>query len=316
MTETANISEDERFVVNNNPWRWKGYYYDTESNLYYIRGRYYDPRIMQYIDADTPENIFSALMGVLNGLDRNAVVCNNIVLLAINNCTIQTYLEMFAHITEIDKERSTWWMWVVGLAIIILLALIALGGLFVAVMGAIASKVALALGGLTIATIAGKMLLGAIITAAICTLASGIGYYNNEWFWDWDGAAEGFLIGVVMGAISSAASFATSNVGIELSKVSYAFTQAGINAGITGTLELTRQLIVVGDVDMAGLVIAKRFGFINGTLNCLVSSNTKLLTFISYSVDLFETFIGELIELSKSNYGLPMMPQASMQYSY
>jgi RHS repeat-associated protein len=35
-----------------NPLRYRGYYYDRESGLYYITSRYYDPEIGRFINAD------------------------------------------------------------------------------------------------------------------------------------------------------------------------------------------------------------------------------------------------------------------------
>ena len=35
-----------------NPLRYRGYYYDTESGLYYLKSRYYDPGICRFINAD------------------------------------------------------------------------------------------------------------------------------------------------------------------------------------------------------------------------------------------------------------------------
>ena len=35
-----------------NPFRYRGYYYDTESNLYYLNSRYYNPEICRFINAD------------------------------------------------------------------------------------------------------------------------------------------------------------------------------------------------------------------------------------------------------------------------
>ena len=36
------IDTIDRYVINNNPFRYKGYYYDIETNLYYCNARYYD----------------------------------------------------------------------------------------------------------------------------------------------------------------------------------------------------------------------------------------------------------------------------------
>ncbi len=38
-----------------NPFRYKGYYYDSETNLYYLNSRYYDPEIGQFISPDDIE---------------------------------------------------------------------------------------------------------------------------------------------------------------------------------------------------------------------------------------------------------------------
>ena len=35
-----------------NPFRYRGYYYDTETELYYLNSRYYDPMVGRYINAD------------------------------------------------------------------------------------------------------------------------------------------------------------------------------------------------------------------------------------------------------------------------
>ena len=35
-----------------NPFRYKGYYFDTETELYYLNSRYYDPEICRFISAD------------------------------------------------------------------------------------------------------------------------------------------------------------------------------------------------------------------------------------------------------------------------
>ena len=35
-----------------NPFHYRGYYYDTESGLYYLNSRYYDPEIGRFLNAD------------------------------------------------------------------------------------------------------------------------------------------------------------------------------------------------------------------------------------------------------------------------
>ena len=51
-----------------NPIRWRGHYYDSETGLYYIDGRYYDPWEGIYLDAvDIPTAISEMY------LDRNGI---------------------------------------------------------------------------------------------------------------------------------------------------------------------------------------------------------------------------------------------------
>ena len=35
-----------------NPFRYRGYYYDTETELYYLITRYYDPVVGRFLNAD------------------------------------------------------------------------------------------------------------------------------------------------------------------------------------------------------------------------------------------------------------------------
>ena len=36
-----------------NPFRYRGYYYDEETGMYYLKNRYYDPEIRRFISADS-----------------------------------------------------------------------------------------------------------------------------------------------------------------------------------------------------------------------------------------------------------------------
>ena len=38
-----------------NPYRYKGYYYDNETGMYYISVRYYNPEIARFINTDTED---------------------------------------------------------------------------------------------------------------------------------------------------------------------------------------------------------------------------------------------------------------------
>ena len=68
---------DNNHVGNLNPFRYRGYYYDTETNFYYLKARYYDPVVGRFISMDDiayldPETI--------NGLNLYAYGLNNPVM--------------------------------------------------------------------------------------------------------------------------------------------------------------------------------------------------------------------------------------------
>ncbi|MGN0532110.1 MAG: RHS repeat domain-containing protein [Eubacterium sp.] len=42
-------------IAQQNPLRYRGYYYDSETRYYYLQSRYYDPSICRFINADVPE---------------------------------------------------------------------------------------------------------------------------------------------------------------------------------------------------------------------------------------------------------------------
>ena len=52
-TITTNVDGIATF----NPIRYRGYYYDVETGLYYLESRYYDPETGRFINADSPENL-------------------------------------------------------------------------------------------------------------------------------------------------------------------------------------------------------------------------------------------------------------------
>lgn len=66
-------SSMEGHVVEYNPLRYRGYVYDTETELYYLQSRYYDPDIGRFINADS---YVSTGQGIL-GNNMFAYCCNN-----------------------------------------------------------------------------------------------------------------------------------------------------------------------------------------------------------------------------------------------
>ena len=48
----TDVSVNNGHIANINPLRYRGYYYDTETGLYYLNSRYYDPETGRFVNAD------------------------------------------------------------------------------------------------------------------------------------------------------------------------------------------------------------------------------------------------------------------------
>ena len=59
-------------IANVNPFRYRGYYYDTETGFYYLQSRYYDPVISRFINADSYGSTGQAFLGT-----NMFAYCNN-----------------------------------------------------------------------------------------------------------------------------------------------------------------------------------------------------------------------------------------------
>ena len=54
-------SSGKSSILNTNPLRYRGYYYDPETGLLYVGSRYYDPVIGRFINADTTDILTASL---------------------------------------------------------------------------------------------------------------------------------------------------------------------------------------------------------------------------------------------------------------
>lgn len=54
---TVTQDSSNRSIATVNPYRYRGYYFDSETGLYYLQSRYYDPNVGRFINADSPEYI-------------------------------------------------------------------------------------------------------------------------------------------------------------------------------------------------------------------------------------------------------------------
>ena len=69
----CNIISNINNIANINPIRYRGYYYDNETNLYYLNSRYYDSFTHRFISIDSIEYMDFDTLGGLNLW----IYCNN-----------------------------------------------------------------------------------------------------------------------------------------------------------------------------------------------------------------------------------------------
>ena len=137
----ANFADNH--IVTQNPFRWKSSYFDTETNWYYIDGRYYDPQICGYISAESPENLLLNAF-IVHGLNRYAISTTNPLMLAIMLHTIFTTLPLStdpAYVRQLNwwnrtlmwlNNAAPWLRWTivgVGIVVFVVAAIVSKGTL-------------------------------------------------------------------------------------------------------------------------------------------------------------------------------------------
>ena len=65
---------DPDHIGNLNPFRYRGYYFDRETGLYFLQTRYYDPEIGRFLNRDS---VFFANPEKINGLNLYSYCLNN-----------------------------------------------------------------------------------------------------------------------------------------------------------------------------------------------------------------------------------------------
>ncbi len=175
----VNVTADT-FILNRNPLRYRGYYYDSETGFYYLNARYYDPKVHRFISAD------SQIAGVsedVNGYNLFAYCNNNPV-----NCQDQS--GEWPQLTNTQKV-------VIGLGLITALAVVTVA---TAGTGTVLACAAMgALEGAATGAVTGAAS-GALISGGITYLTTGDIQATKKAAID--GAADGFMWGSIGGAVT------------------------------------------------------------------------------------------------------------------
>ncbi len=199
-------------IVEANPFRWKGFYLDSETGFYYANGSYYDPETGLYLDATPISTVFDNADSPRH-IDRNGILGYNTLDLAGSPYNVFTTVELSVDTNHDSIENCwesmwnpviIWWNninpWVkvgIGLAVIVGLAIatIATGG--------------------TTGGVAGYVLIGAfrssIIGSVAGTISSGLISGISTAIHDGDfltgfinGAVDGFVSGAIVGGVFGA----------------------------------------------------------------------------------------------------------------
>ncbi len=68
LNQYDKVEDDPLSIGHINPFRYRGYYFDEESGLYYLNSRYYDPETGRFISPDVL-SILDETKGQINGLN-------------------------------------------------------------------------------------------------------------------------------------------------------------------------------------------------------------------------------------------------------
>ena len=184
--EAEVASEEYVTLANLNPFRYRGYYFDEETGLYFLQTRYYDPVVGRFISRDSIEY---ADPETICGLNLYAYCGNNPVM------------------ATDPTGRAEWWEWLLGIVIIV--AAVALS----VVTAGIATPISAALGGGMLGTIVGGAVAGAVggaITGfgiSVATQGISNGFSNINWGQVGIATLSGAIIGAVLGGIGGAVSY-------------------------------------------------------------------------------------------------------------
>lgn len=168
-----------------NPIRYRGYYYDYDTKLYYLNSRYYDPYVGRFLNADSQ---VSGVDGDIRGYNLFSYCFNNPI--------------------NLSDDSGSWPNWATKLiaAVAVVAVVTVVAAVTVATAGAGTAAAVIAVGAAKGAAI------GMVSGAAIGAVTGAVNHRVSTGSWNGagtaalDGMGDGALSGAVTGAITGTAS--------------------------------------------------------------------------------------------------------------
>ena len=237
-------------LANINPFRYRGYYYDTETKLYFLKTRYYDPEIGRFMTIDGVEYLDPE---TINGLNLYAYCGNNPVM-------------------RVDENGNAWWHWVVGIVLVATttVAMVATAGLAATVIG-VSSSVATAMmvgAGIATAT-AGIVNLG--IQASQGVEEFNLGSLMVDMLFSGTVGMIAGGVGAAIGGYSIGAKTATQ-------LLIHRGMQAGANVLISSTAYIVSKAIRGEQISLYGFTASVVTGFVSGAFFDTIGWKSIMIT--------------------------------------
>ena len=183
VTENATSADTEN-ITETNPIRYRGYYYDTETRLYYVNSRYYDPAVKRFLNSDDE---------LLSAISTQTLTDKNYFAYCDNNPVVRV------------DSNGEFWNYVVG-------AVVggAIGAVSTAIAGGDAKAVVLSAGIGAVGGLIGASGLPAVAQIVAGGVLGGAGNFANQFFIekisleniDWGDIIIDSAIGAAASAIS------------------------------------------------------------------------------------------------------------------
>ena len=241
---------DVNHIGNLNPFRYRGYYYDSETKLYFLKTRYYDPEIGRFISQDGVEYLDP---DTINGLNLYAYCGNNPV-------------------SNVDPNGNAWWHWLVGIVLVAAttVAMVATAGLAAAVIG-VGSSVATA------------MMVGAGVATATAGIVN-LGMQASQGVEEFNiGSLMGDMVfsgtvGMIAGGVGAALGVFSTGAKTVTQLLVHRGMQAGANVLISSTTYIVSKAIRGEPISLYGFTASVVTGFVTGAFFDTIGWKSIMMT--------------------------------------